>query len=152
MTELFNRRERAFFYAAAYLGFLFMSLVILWWVMLIGGNPLHFKGVEIVDQDGQQISALHVGQAAGIRRSVCSTKQVGVEFFPALRDRSGLLFPLPSGMVEAKEGCTTRTYGFVVPDVPDGEYEYASAIRYQTSLVGRSEVMVSPSIYVRITR
>lgn len=152
MTLNFNRRERAFFYACAYLGALFVSCIVLWWSVLVGGNPLTFKSSQIVNGEGREVSALRVGQSAGIRRYVCSTQPVGVEFFPTLRDQAGLLYPLPSGMIEAGKECAFKTYGFVVPDIPSGEYTYQSAIRFQANLVGRDELTVSPELKVRIVR
>lgn len=150
MTLKLDSKERAFFYACAYLGALFASCIILWWSVLVGGNPMTFKSASIVDAQGRAISVVHVGQSVGIRRHICSTKPVGVEFFPTLRDEAGLLYPLPSGMLEAERTCATKTYGFVVPNIPAGEYVYQSTIRYQTSLVGRDELMVSPPVLVRI--
>ncbi len=147
---IFNKKERAFFMACAYLGALFMSTVLMWWLMLSGGNPLTYKGTQIIDEYGQPAAVLHVGQAAGVKRNICSSKTVGVEFFPALIDKAGLIFPLPSGMTEAGANCAIKTYGFVVPEVPAGEYTYQSAVRYQTSLVGRNEMFISPPVKVRI--
>jgi hypothetical protein len=152
MTVNFNSRERAFFYACAYLGALFVSCIVLWWSVLIGGNPLTFKSTQIIDATGREVSALHIGQSAGIRRFVCSTQPVGVEFFPTLRDSTGLLYPLPSGMIEAQKTCAFKTYGFVVPDIPPGEYVYQSTIRYQANLVGRDELTLSPEVKLRIIR
>lgn len=153
MTDiLYSRKERAFFYACAYLGALFASTIILWWSVLVGGNPLTFKSSTIINGDGREVPALQVGQAAGIRRLVCSTQPVGVEFFPVLRDKTGLLYPLPSGLIEAEKGCAFKTYGFVVPDIPSGEYTYHSTIRYQTNLVGRDEMGSSPEVTLRIVR
>lgn len=150
MTDIYNRKERAFFGACAYLGALGASVIILWWYALVGGNPLTFSNTQVVDEKGRPISVLHAGQAVGVQRHICSTQEVGVEFFPALRDAAGLLYPLPSGMIEAQKSCATRTYGFVVPDIPPGEYVYQSAIRYQSNLVGRDEMTTSPAVTVRI--
>lgn len=152
MTAFFNRRERAFFYACAYLGALFASVIILWWSVLVGGNPLTFKSAHIVDSNGRDIATVHVGQSVGVRRHVCSVKPVGVEFFPTLRDEAGLLYPLPPGMIEAEQSCATKTYGFVVPDLPPGDYVYQSTIKYQASLVGRDEMSATPEVPVRIIR
>jgi hypothetical protein len=153
MTDiLYSRKEKTFFYACAYLGALFASTIILWWSVLVGGNPLTFKSAHIVNNEGREVAALHVGEAAGIRRFVCSKQPVGVEFFPTLRDSAGLLYPLPSGMIEAHKGCAFRTYGFVVPDIPPGDYVYQSTIRFQANLVGRDEMSASPEVKLRIVK
>lgn len=153
MTDIiYNKKERAFFLACAYLGALFASTIILWWSVLAGGNPLIFNGSEVINSRGQVITELKAGQAVGIKRSVCSTRSIGVEFFPTLRDKDGLLYPLQSGMFSVSKGCEVKTYGFVVPFLPPGEYVYQSVIRFQTSLVGRDEMISSPEIQFRIDR
>lgn len=150
MTKLFSNRDKAFLLACAYLGGLLISCTVLGWSIIVGGNPLTFQSAEIVDDQGRAVTVLHVGQPAGVRRRICSTQNVGVEFFPTLRDAAGLLYPLPSGMIEAEATCGTRTYGFVVPDIPAGEYIYQSTIRFQANLVGRDEMTSSPAVFVRI--
>lgn len=153
MTDIiYNKKERAFFWACAYLGALFASTIILWWTVLVGGNPLVFNQSEVVNSRGQVITELKPGQAVGIKRNVCSTRSVGVEFFPTLRDKDGLLYPLQSGMFSVSKGCEVKTYGFIVPFLPPGEYIYQSVIRFQTSLVGRDEMISSPEIHFRIDR
>lgn len=152
MTLQFNKRERAILAACAFNGALFVSIIMMWWTVLSGGNPLTYKTTELLDGTGHITKELRVGEAAGVRRYLCSDKNVGIEFFPTLRDKDGLLFPLPSGMVEAENKCTTKTYGFVVPDIPAGEYTYQSTLRFQANLVGRDEMATSPPITVRIVR
>lgn len=149
-TIIYSKKERAFFWACAYLGALFISTIILWWTVLIGGNPLTFKSSEVTDRRGQAISVVHRGQSVGIRRYVCSTRSIGVEFYPTLRDQDGLFYPLQSGMFSLSKGCEVKTYGFIVPPLPPGEYTYQSVIRFQTSLVGRDDMVSSPEIKIRI--
>ena len=151
MSELtYNRKERAFILACAYLGTLFVSTIILWWSVLVGGNPLTFNSSNIVDDRGHIIRVLHNGQAVGVRREVCSTQTSGVEFFPTLRDKSGMLYPLPSGMLYLSKGCSVKTYGFIVPDLPPGDYTYQSTLLYQANLVGRDEMITSPELPLKI--
>lgn len=153
MTILYNKKERAFFYACTYLSALFVSTIILWYAVLIGGNPLTFKSAAFVDDFGTVIHDIRPGQPVGVSREVCSSKEVGVEFFPALRDVSnGMLYPLPSGMIQSGAGCAKRTYAFTVPNVPAGDYVYQSAIRYQANLVGRDEMTTTPPVEVRVIR
>ena len=147
---IYNKKERAFFWACAYLGALFASTVILWWSVLAGGNPLTFNSSAIVDRHGHSIVTLQPRQAVGVQRLVCSTRSIGVEFFPHLKDKDGLVYPLQSGMFSIDKGCDVKTYGFIVPDLPPGEYTYQGVIRFQTSLVGRDEMILSPGISVRI--
>jgi hypothetical protein len=53
-------------------------------------------------------------------------------------------------MIEAAIGCHDAIYGFIVPDLPAGEYTYVSSIRFQNNLVGRDEAATFPPIRVRI--
>ena len=146
----YNKKERAFFLACAYLGTLFASTVVLWWSVLAGGNPLTFKTSKMVDEQGEVIRMLTPGQSVGVKRLVCSKQEVGVEFFPSLRDKDGLVYPLQSGMFTISEGCQVKSYGFIVPKVPAGQYSYQGTIRFQTNLVGRDEMIVSPEIIVEV--
>lgn len=150
MNIPYNKKERTFIWACAYLGVLFVSTIALWWSVLVGDNPLSFKNSEIIDKAGQSISVLHHGQSVGVSRTICSKRDIGVEFFPSLTDKDGLIYPLQAGVFGVGKGCTVKTYGFVVPDLPTGVYTYQGTIRYQASLVGRNEIMTSPALTVRI--
>lgn len=153
MTTLtLNTKERAFFYACAYLSALFASIIILWWTVLVGGNPLTFKQTDLIDRDGRVTSVVHSGDEIGIRRYICSTADIGVEFFPYLRDAAGVLYPLPSGLIHARKGCHPVTYGFPIPELAPGNYEYGSTIKFQANLVGRDEMATPPSLSVRIVK
>lgn len=147
----YNKKEWAFFGACSYLGALFISTIILWWAALAGGKPLTIPTSEVVDYRGMEIRSAKPGQAIGIRREVCSKQESGVKFFPTLKDEAGLLFPLPSGMLYLIEGCDVEIYGFIVPNLPPGTYQYQSAIQYQANLVGRDEAILTPSVTLVIT-
>jgi len=137
--------------AAAYVGILLIGCLVFWGYALIGGNPLTFHGTQIVDTDGNKITVLKVGSSVGVRREICSSNKVGVEFFPYLRDKAGISYPLPSGMVEYQNECSAKIDGFVIPNLPAGDYVYSSTIRFRNNLVGRDEMTTSPPISVRIT-
>lgn len=145
-------RDRAIIGAGLYLGFLFVSIIVLGWLILIGGNPLKVNNVGVVSATGYPNEKFHVGDIAGIKRQVCSEQTLAVEFFPGLRDSRGFLFPLPGSMVEVASGCHDTVYGFIVPDLPAGEYTYVNAIKFQNNLVGRDEAATFPPIRVRIMR
>jgi hypothetical protein len=145
-------RDRAFIGAALYLGFLFVSMITLYWLILIGGNPMTVTNVGIVSATGFPNDRFHAGDVVGIKRQLCSKHELAVQFFPSLVDSRGYRFPLPGGMAEVQEGCHTTTYGFVVPDLPAGEYTYSNAVRFQNNLVGRDEAATFPPLRIRIMR
>lgn len=139
-------RDRALVGAGLYLGFLFVSIIVLGWLILIGGNPLTVKNIGAVSASGFPNDRYHAGDIAGIKRQICSDQTVAVQFFPALKDSRGFLFPLPGGMVEVSSGCHDTIYGFIVPDLPYGEYTYVNAVKFQNNLVGRDEAATFPPI------
>jgi hypothetical protein len=53
-------------------------------------------------------------------------------------------------MAEARVGCHDNTYGFVIPDLPPGEYTYTNSVLFQNNLVGRNEFTTFPPLRVRI--
>lgn len=150
MTVRMALRDRAFLYVSLYLAALFLSLIFLGWLMFIGGNPLTVKNYGAVSSTGFPNDRFHSGDVAGIKRQLCSTQAVAIEIFPALRDSRGVMFPLPSNLTESAIGCHDSIYGFIVPDLPAGEYTYVSSIRFQNNLVGRDESATFPPIRVRI--
>ena len=151
MTDLFycNRANR---WAVAYLAALVVALLVFWQVGFVSYNPLKFDVTHIVGPDGLPTTVLKTGAVIGVHRSICSTENIGVQFFPFLRDETGQQFTLPPGVYDVKKGCTERAYGFVVPDIPPGEYTYICAMQFQSSLVGRSEVVMAPSVRIRIVK
>lgn len=152
MTINLNFRDRALVGAGLYLGFLFVSIICLGWLILIGGNPLTVTNVGVLSSTGFPNDRVRAWEVVGIKRELCAERQVAVQYFPSLVDSRGFRFPLPGGMVEAQKGCHTTVYGFTVPDLPAGEYTYANAVRYQNNLVGRDESTTFPPLRIRIMR
>lgn len=145
-------RDRAFLYACIYIGSLFVAIFVLGWLIIVGGNPLTVSNTGVISATGFPNDRYHAGDVVGIRRQICADHTVALQFFPSLIDSRGFRFPLPGGMAEAQKGCHSTTYGFVVPDLPAGEYTYSAAVRYQNNLVGRDEATTFPPLRVRIMR
>lgn len=150
MTVRMAFRDRAFLFVSMYLAGLFVSLMILGWLLLIGGNPITVNNYGAVSATGYPNDKFHAGDVAGIKRQLCAEKALAIQLFPALKDSRGFLFPLPVTMSESTTGCHDSIYGFVVPDLPAGEYTYISSIKFQNNLVGRDEATTFPPIRVRI--
>lgn len=152
MNIQLGTRDRALIGAGLYLGFLFVSIIVLGWLILIGGNPIEVKNIGAVSSTGLPLEKFHTGDVAGIRRQVCTSQSVAIHFYPALKDSRGFVFPLPIGMAEMARGCHETTYGFIVPDLPAGEYSYINSVAFQNNLVGRDETATYPPIRIRIMR
>lgn len=150
MTVRSAFRDKAYLFVAMYLAALFLSLVLLGWLVFMGGNPITVKNYGAVSSTGFPNDKFKSGDVAGIKRQLCSTQSLAIEFYPALRDSRGVLFPLPSNLTETAVGCHDAIYGFIVPQLPAGEYTYVSSIRFQNNLVGRDEATTFPPIRVRI--
>lgn len=150
MTVRMAFRDRAFLLVSMYLAGLFVSLVFLGWLVFLGGNPITVKNGGAVSATGYPNDRFRAGDVAGIKRQLCADQSLAIEFFPALKDSRGVLFPLPNNMTESQLGCHDTIYGFIVPDLPAGEYTYVSSIRFQNNLVGRDEAATFPPIRVRI--
>lgn len=150
MTWILQRKERTFLFACTYLGALFISCIILWWSVLIGGNPLEWKGSQIIDSNGQATTILEQGKPYGVFSKICSSRNVGVEVYPSMRSKNGIIYPLQPGMIQVRDICGHRVTGFIMPDLPPGEYTYQAVVKFQTSLVGRDESALSPGILVRV--
>ncbi len=144
--------NRASQWAVAYLAALILALLTFWWVGFVGHNPLTVDATRIMTMTGAPTHDLRVGAVIGVHRNICSSERIGVRFFPSLRDASGKQFTLPPGVYEIPEGCADKAYGFVVPDIPPGDYTYICALQFQSSLVGRDDTVMAPPVNVRIVK
>ncbi|MDD1003615.1 MULTISPECIES: hypothetical protein [Pseudomonas] len=151
MTAAALFRDRAFLFVSMYLAALFISLILLGWLLFVGGNPITIKNYGLISATGYPVEGFRVGEIAGMKWQLCADKAVTIEQFPALRDARGLVFPLPITLSESATGCHDTFYGFVVPPLPPGEYTYVTNIRFQNNLVGRDEAATFPPVRVRIT-
>lgn len=152
MPAKLTRGEIAILGACAYLAALFLSMICLWWVAIIGGNPFTVENIAVVNKAGAPFDRFRAGEAVGIKRRICSESETAVEFFPALKDTKGAIYPLPHGMIVIPAGCTETMYGFIVPPVPFGEYTYVSTVKFQKNLVGRDEQAALPQLRLRVMR
>lgn len=139
------------FWPLAYLATLAVSIGVLWWVILIGGNPFVFRDIVAVDALGEATNAFTIGEVVGVRRQICSSEPAALHNFPTLRDQRGLTYSLPSSFILVKQGCSSSIYGFVMPPLPPGIYTYTSVARFQTNLVGRDEYTSSPPLTIEVS-
>lgn len=147
-----EKRDRAFLIACFYLGLLFLSTICLWYVALIGGLPFTVTNVGSVNKEGELQRAFHAGEVAGIKRVLCSERAMGATITPSLRSAAGLRFYLPSGIAYINQGCGNIAYGFTVPHIPPGQYQFDSIVRFQNNLVGRDEHFKLPPVVIEVTQ
>lgn len=138
--------------AYLYLLMLFLSIVIMWAVVLIGGNPLTVMDLQLYNQNGVVQQVVNTGQNVAVKGKFCSTKSMGVEIYPFIEASDGNRHPLPNSMVLVQAGCFSSSYGFTVPDVPEGNYSLRAVIKFQNNLVGRDESALTPNMMVRILK
>ena len=146
----FTKRERAFFYACLYLGMLFLSSVVMWWMILVGGQPFTAQNLELVGLDGKPRSEFSQGEVMGVKRKICSSRPITLQFHPRMQMDNGFWFALPGAAVKTVDGCFESIYGVVIPGIPPGSYTYTNTVTFQNNLVGRDEDVVFPSFKVRI--
>lgn len=127
------------FWPLAYLATLAVSVMVLWWVILIGGKPFILRDTATLDAMGVPSEAFKKGSVVGVRREVCSDTAVRIHIFPELRSASGLSFPLTPSLVDVHKGCSVLVYGFALPPLQPGMYALVSTARFQNNLVGRDE-------------
>lgn len=140
------------FWPLAYLATLAVSVMVLWWVILIGGNPFTFRDVAAVDMRGEAGGQFRPGTIVGIRRQICADTAVRLHVFPVLRSPSGFSIPLAPSLIDAASGCSSLVYGFVLPKVPAGSYTFMSTARFQNNLVGRDEYVSFPAIPIEVVK
>ena len=138
------------FWPLTYLATLAVSIITLWWAILIGGNPFTFKDIVAVDAQGEAGAEFRPGDVVGVRRNICSDTAVQLHVFPELRSASGMSIPLATSLIPAQRGCMSLMYGFVLPPVPPGRYTFVSTARFQNNLVGRDEYTPFPPIAIEV--
>lgn len=137
--EQIKRGQRSIFFACIYVGSLFVAVIIMWSLMLVGGNPMTVKSTAVVDAFGAPRGEFQAGDFAAVHRVICSTEPLGALSSPGLRNGVGILYPLPLALINVRVGCNPYNYGFLVPHLPPGKYVFASVVEFQSSLIGRDE-------------
>lgn len=133
--------------SVAYLGTLFLTLVVFWWSVLIGSHPLTPQ-LSFVAEKGPVMP----GQLASIKHTICSTKTVTIDIFSSLNGPDDRWYPIPSGVTTLGVGCRDIVHEFTVPDVEDGEWVYQAKIKYQTNMVGRDDTLDLSPVRIMVTK
>jgi hypothetical protein len=136
--------------ACAYLGFLFVSVIAIWWMVLVGGNPVVSSQTKITYLDGTIADRFRVGQLMLVQHRVCLEKDTTLQFFPGLSGDGSVYYPMHGGVLQAKHGCKDITEGFIIPALPAGNYVFSTIYRFENNLVGRDEFGVFSPISIRI--
>ena len=138
--------------AYLYLLMLFVCIVVMWAVILVGGNPLTVMDLNVYNQSGTLQTVVRSGQPAVVKGKFCSTQTMGVEIYPYIDDGKGFRYPLPNSMMLVQSGCFSSSYAFIVPDIPEGDYSLRAVIKFQNNLVGRDESALTPNMTVKVLK
>lgn len=139
-------------YAYLYLFLLFISIVVMWALMLVGGNPFSIKTLGVYSSQQVKQTAFKPGEAAIVRGEFCSSASMGVELYPSLDDGKGFRYPLPNSLMAVETGCFNAAYGFIAPEIPPGRYTFRASIKFQNNLVGRDESAATPPLTIEILK
>lgn len=149
MTHL---RDRAFVWACLYLTALFVSVIVLWWVALIGGNPFNVVSTVAVNHAGEHVRTFKAGEVVGVISEVCSDENIGAKMHPSLQNEKGLVMPLKPISIYFNRGCQSTDYGFIIPDIPTGRYDYKNVVVFQNNLVGRDEYVQFHKVAIEVVK
>lgn len=139
-----NTSNKVFFLSCAYLGTLFVSLVVLWWSVLIGPSPI------VSGQSHTEGNGYLPGEIAVVSHTICTRMRISVDIFSSLNSKDSGWYPLFFGVKSLTNGCQETRHQFVVPNLPPGEYKYTAKIKYQTNLVGRDDMIDLSTVTIRI--
>jgi hypothetical protein len=143
---------KAFLGAVSYLAFLFVTATVMWWAVLIGGNPFTVEtiGTETINQ--VPTSVFKAGDFAVILRKICASHSINAKGNPRLIRSDGLYIPLTGGTAQIKEGCNLSKFALSIPpNTPPGRYSYSTVIEFQNNLVGRDEYVTFPALDIEVT-
>lgn len=131
---------------------MFVMGIAVWTVMMVSGSkPVSVRNIGLEDARGTPKTAFTPGEVVAVRREVCSTKPLAVEFFPSLRSASGALMALGHGASYLAAECRETVFMFILPEqVPAGRYQYGNLIKYQSNLIGRDEDKVYPPLELEV--
>jgi len=121
------------------------------YIMVAGSDPLSVRNIGLQDIHGNQASQFAPGDLVGVRREVCSTKAMAIEFFPSLRSEAGALVSLGHGATYVKAECRETVFLFELPEqIPQGRYQYGNIVKYQSNWIGRDEGKVYPPLELEV--
>jgi len=139
-------------YAYLYLFLLFISIIVMWTLMLVGGNPFSIQGLGVYNSGQVKQAQFRPAEPVIVRGEFCSSVAMGVELYPALDDGKGFRYPLPNSLMAVEAGCFNASYGFIAPDIPPGRYTFRTSIKFQNNLVGRDESASTPPLTIEILK
>lgn len=119
--------------------------------MVSGSTPFTIRNIGVENADGAPQTVFKPGEVVGIRRELCSSQDLGIEFYPSLRTQGGGVLPLGHSAAFMRKDCRQTVFLFVLPSaVPAGHYQYLNVVKYQTNLIGRDELTVYPPLELEV--
>jgi hypothetical protein len=138
--------------ASCYLVALYLSGFIMWWMVLVGGDPITVKEAYLTNESNQITQIMHAGDPFAVRGVICSSEGIGIEVYPSIDGKDKVRYPLSSTVYLARKGCYKAAMGGIVPSVPAGEYSLNVTIKYQNNLVGRDSTSMLPPLPLRVVK
>lgn len=148
MTICRNTFCKPILFACIYLGALFLSVIVLWWTVIFGDNPIRVGSPSLIGRSGFSLDTFTPGETVAVKNKFCSEKKISVGFFPSLSSRDGTWIPIPGGVTTIDKGCRDFVHEFSLPPLAPGEYKYAATVKYQTNLVGRDDTISIPPVVI----
>lgn len=121
------------------------------YIMVAGSDPLTVRNIGLEDVSGKPATRFEPGELVGVRREVCSSKAMAIEFFPSIRAESGALMALRSGATFTQPECRETVFWFELPEkIPNGRYQYGNLVKYQSNWIGRDEGKAYPPLELEV--
>lgn len=121
-----------------------------WYSYFTDIEGLSTKDAVFLSATGEPITEAKAGDEIRIQRTYTTPSAMSFEFFPTLVSSDGVIYPLPSGVYTSEGGISEKAYGFIVPDIPPGNYTLRTTVNYQEGITNNDRAVVLPVVHLRI--
>lgn len=151
MKTALKHATKPYFFVPAMIISLILSLSVWTYVMTYSSAPFTVRNVGLETIDGVEKTEFRPGEIIGVRREICSERNIGVQFFPSLRTTRNAMISLGTGAAYVEQGCAQTVFLFAVPtSLPPGSYTYNNLVRYQANLIGSDEATPYPPLQFEV--
>lgn len=150
MTTKPCKHRRALFGALTYLVVLAVLLAGGWFYIFTDTATFTVKRTELLDARGENTMIFRAGDEVRLERLYCVKDKLILSASPALVSDNGTIFPLPSLNFMTEGGCHLKLYGFIMPDLPAGNYRIRSTVSFRDGIINGDTVVVLPPVNLRI--
>lgn len=150
MTTRNYKHRRALVGALTYLFVLAAFLAGGWFYIFTDTATFTVKRTELLDAHGENSMNFRAGDEVRIERLYCVKGRLKLSASPALVSPDGTVFPLPSLDILTDGGCHLKSYAFVMPDLPVGDYRIRSTVSFRDGIINGDTVVILPPVNLRI--